>query len=160
MDDFCSSCAARAMGSSFGCLVPCRMSRRMSCCSGDMHDLCLPTENAIVVHRTAIFRHLPKASACFRHSCRLLPSSVTLPHLPTTSAASVVFRRFQYRSVALPHLLLSSAAPNIDPLSSDTFRPIVRSRKSRFRNELFPYVHTSLMPRHRRLVLFRAAAVV
>jgi len=50
--------------------------------------------------------------------------------------------------------LLTSAASDIDPLPSDTFRPIVHSRKSRFRKELFPYVHASSMPCRRHLVSF------
>ena len=33
MEDFRSSCVAWATGSSFGCLVPCWMSRRISCSS-------------------------------------------------------------------------------------------------------------------------------
>jgi len=105
--------------------------------TGDTHDLRPPAENAIVVRRTAIFRHLPKASAVFRRH-------------PTSSAASDID----------PPFPSSSTAPDIDLPPSYTFRPIVHSRKSRSCNELFPYVYASSMPCCRRLVSFRAAAVI
>jgi len=98
----------------------------------DMED----SGSELVIRMTSTC-HLPTSSESFHHSCHLAPSSVALPHLP-----------------------LSSAASDIDLLPSNTFWPIVHSRKSRFRNELFPYIHASLMLRHCRLVSFRAAAVV
>jgi len=76
------------------------------------------------------------------------------------TASPVVFRKLPPSSVALLHLPSSSAASDIDPPPSDTFWPIVCSRKSRFRNEPFPYVHMLSMPCRRCLVSFRAAAVV
>jgi len=106
----------------------------------DTHDLRPPAKNVIVVCRTAspvVFRKLP-------------PSSVALPHLPSSSAVIHCLLPLP-TSIRCFHRL---------PPPSDTFRPIVRSRKSRFRNEPFPYVHVSSMPCRRRLVSFRAAAVV
>ena len=100
---------------------------------------------------------------CSTSNCHLPMSSKSIRTLPPLPSSSAVIRRTPASPVVFCRLLpfpLSSAASDIDPPPSDMFRPIVCSRKSKFRNPLFPYIHALLMLRHRCLVSFRAAAVV